>query len=149
MNLWGVRQKLFGPLLLATCAAALLVWATGFFYAEVKVWPKTRGGFIFTLGTSGRGLCVRHTMRWPIERWHQEAWLGMDTRWVNEWWPRAQHSPTEDLYFVPWWNIAAGSILVLTGVHLLHSRQHCRKCGYDLRGLPGNICPECGRSFRG
>lgn len=23
----------------------------------------------------------------------------------------------------------------------------CALCGYDLRGLPGDICPECGREF--
>lgn len=24
---------------------------------------------------------------------------------------------------------------------------HCRSCGYSLRGLAGNICPECGFEF--
>ncbi len=24
----------------------------------------------------------------------------------------------------------------------------CRKCGYDLRGSPSGICPECGRSSK-
>jgi hypothetical protein len=24
---------------------------------------------------------------------------------------------------------------------------HCLNCGYDLRGLPENRCPECGRAF--
>ena len=24
---------------------------------------------------------------------------------------------------------------------------HCLDCGYDLRGLPKNRCPECGREF--
>lgn len=24
---------------------------------------------------------------------------------------------------------------------------YCRKCGYALRALPSNVCPECGRSF--
>jgi hypothetical protein len=23
-------------------------------------------------------------------------------------------------------------------------KQHCAKCGYDLRGLSGGVCPECG-----
>jgi hypothetical protein len=25
----------------------------------------------------------------------------------------------------------------------------CSGCGYDLRGLPGPLCPECGNPFRG
>jgi hypothetical protein len=24
---------------------------------------------------------------------------------------------------------------------------HCPQCGYDVRGLPAPICPECGRAF--
>ena len=24
----------------------------------------------------------------------------------------------------------------------------CQQCGYDLRGLPSNRCPECGMAFR-
>ena len=24
---------------------------------------------------------------------------------------------------------------------------HCEKCWYRLRGLPRNVCPECGREF--
>lgn len=28
-------------------------------------------------------------------------------------------------------------------------RRTCRKCGYDLRGLPSNRCPECGTAING
>jgi len=27
---------------------------------------------------------------------------------------------------------------------LSHHETNCRTCGYDLRGLPGTVCPECG-----
>ena len=27
------------------------------------------------------------------------------------------------------------------------SGAHCRHCGYDVRGLNGAVCPECGRNF--
>ena len=30
---------------------------------------------------------------------------------------------------------------------LLHESGTCRKCGYDLRGLPEPRCPECGAPF--
>lgn len=31
------------------------------------------------------------------------------------------------------------------GVTLLEAGNHCRNCGYDLRGLLHGVCPECGR----
>ena len=29
----------------------------------------------------------------------------------------------------------------------MHAAAYCPRCGYALRGLPGNICPECGSLF--
>jgi hypothetical protein len=44
--------------------------------------------------------------------------------------------------------------LVLSGVVFLRNRYrpiyppgHCRKCGYDLQGVPEPRCPECGKPF--
>ncbi len=43
--------------------------------------------------------------------------------------------------------ICLAGICVLAGflrfTHAAHA-DLCRKCGYDLRGSPGPICPECG-----
>lgn len=38
---------------------------------------------------------------------------------------------------VRWWGMSKARIELL-------SRLHCRVCGYDLRGLTGVRCPECG-----
>jgi hypothetical protein len=34
-----------------------------------------------------------------------------------------------------WWSVRGG----WTGPGT------CKRCGYDVRGVPGNVCPECGR----
>jgi hypothetical protein len=42
------------------------------------------------------------------------------------------------------------AILLYAGRHILRSPPTpgtCRRCGYDLRGLPEPRCPECGTSF--
>jgi hypothetical protein len=54
-----------------------------------------------------------------------------------------------------WW--LSGGVLALTGLTLLwwslcrdrsRSRRRCPKCWYDMAGVPGLVCPECGRDAR-
>ena len=42
----------------------------------------------------------------------------------------------------PWPGIA----LVLYVMRRKHTPGICRNCGYDLRGTPSGVCPECGRT---
>ncbi len=37
--------------------------------------------------------------------------------------------------------------VIKTDFAVARHRNQCLKCGYDLRGSPGPLCPECGRSF--
>jgi hypothetical protein len=46
--------------------------------------------------------------------------------------------PKARLKVTNWW----------TGAYRSESGQHCQKCGYDLHGLTGAACPECGTSRR-
>lgn len=55
----------------------------------------------------------------------------------------------------PWLVIDAVAGGVLLGAILvvrrwtrgsLHLMGHCRACGYDLAGVPGTVCPECGEA---
>lgn len=49
---------------------------------------------------------------------------------------------------LPLWLPAAPVLLILALVAFIRWRirpGHCRGCGYDLRGTPGPVCPECGR----
>ncbi|MFN9063605.1 MAG: hypothetical protein ACK5W2_00795 [bacterium] len=48
------------------------------------------------------------------------------------------------------WSVVAGSVLAcpmaVRHARAAHRRRHgrCTRCGYDLRGLAGGACPECG-----
>src|SRR5688572_6406393 len=53
--------------------------------------------------------------------------------------------------------VAAGSLLALAGVTLFiwavwwdrsRGRRRCPRCWYDLGGVSGVVCPECGRTAR-
>jgi hypothetical protein len=49
---------------------------------------------------------------------------------------------------LPLWMPAAPVLLILAVIAFIRWRirpGHCRGCGYDLRGTPGPVCPECGR----
>ena len=64
-----------------------------------------------------------------------------------QWWFWDYRHAMYEMYYVPLW--LPGAALVLpTGWCCLRARrsslQGCRACGYDLVGLPGPVCPECG-----
>jgi hypothetical protein len=65
-----------------------------------------------------------------------------------EWLPRHSDDGSAWMVSVPWWTLgAAGGVLMCAGFWGIRAPQgHCRKCEYDLVGLPvgASVCPECG-----
>jgi len=65
-----------------------------------------------------------------------------------EWLPRHTNDGSAASLSVPWWMLGAiGGLLACAGFWGIRTpRGHCRKCEYDLRGLPAgaSVCPECG-----
>lgn len=56
-----------------------------------------------------------------------------------------------NIVLLPMW-LAAGALFAFVMKRILSkqprvSHGRCRACGYDLRGLPSNVCPECGFRF--
>ena len=59
------------------------------------------------------------------------------------------------LSLLSWWGVMLAAIGLAVAVYVRGRQQrqrqawvdagHCAACGYDLRGLPTSVCPECGR----
>jgi len=93
---------------------------------------------------------------------------GFSHRFTLTWWPRFHEEAGAAPVFrigpapavlppaaryrsikVPLWMLAAPLVLGVAWVALRRWRTppgHCRGCGYDLRGTPGSVCPECGET---
>jgi hypothetical protein len=66
----------------------------------------------------------------------------------------------ESLPYQPMWSGAIGNatffgsvwLMILLAVRRIFRRRHrsgmCVQCGYDLRGLSGDRCPECGAASK-
>jgi hypothetical protein len=165
LNLWRIRRMFLRPVAGVLAGALILAWASSYFYVYVKVWmfgPE----HVMLAGLSSRSISLQRNdynpeiahqvmmfmpattpTYWPRSRWIDAGWLGPATRWQTAWFPQYIRRPAGWVLIIPWWNMAVGAVLFLVVLHLLQSRGHCRHCGYDLRGLPGDICPECGRTF--
>ena len=53
------------------------------------------------------------------------------------------------MYGVPAYIVLASAAFIRNRSHPVYPRGHCTTCGYNLRGSPGGICPECGTPFEG
>ena len=99
-----------------------------------------------------------------IGRMHGSSVCGLQPGWTS---PRAQplrwsrawhtlHLNATELhvaYHFPLWTlVASGTLLAALSRTLLRSarfnQRKCLRCGYDLRGTPGDRCSECGLAIR-
>lgn len=68
-----------------------------------------------------------------------------------EWLPRYADDGSARTLVLPWWMLGAlGGGLMCAGLWGIRApKGHCRKCEYDLRGLPAGagVCPECGATL--
>ena len=74
------------------------------------------------------------------------AWATVDNMFTGLW--RMDWYPSGPVIGVKTWFVALVCSLPLAASVVMHRRYvppgHCRKCRYDLRGLSGETCPECG-----
>ena len=92
--------------------------------------------------TSGDGFADEGSVRWRLEEYssYRIAW-----GWEFEWWPSATSSYHS--VKIPLWFLLL--LIAAPTAWLWHTDRRakpwqCPKCRYDLRGLDGGVCPECG-----
>ncbi|MCP4589978.1 MAG: hypothetical protein GY842_04485 [bacterium] len=95
-------------------------------------------------------LPIRRWLRWGALGWGLPVWAAMG---VFEVLRRGIDRVTviQLVATLPLW-LAGGALFghlmkrILVREHKFKAG-HCRACGYNLRGLPSNVCPECGFRF--
>ncbi len=78
----------------------------------------------------------------------EPSWIWEPATPVLAWWPRVLWTDPDWLLVVPLW-IPTGLCGVAAGASWWRwwrrkQASACVRCGYDLRGLPSGVCPECG-----
>jgi OPA family glycerol-3-phosphate transporter-like MFS transporter len=129
----------------------LLLWSINGFFQGMG-WPPCGRSMGHWFGEKERGL--------TFSIWNTSHNIGGGIAGAVAGWAAAHLGGWQQAFFVP------GVIALLGAAYLLwrlrdtpqsvglppieeylDSRRTCRDCGYDLRGLPGVRCPECGLEF--
>jgi|GEM_PF-4950252 len=93
---------------------------------------------------------VRQCLRGRSSRWPAPAVLGafMLVTWFADGALRS-HLPHVRTHYI--WLVILWALLRQIHVHQIRAKLprslpgHCPNCGYDLRGNPSHLCPECGK----
>ncbi len=112
-------------------------------------WERKRAIHQRCSGRSAR-LPIRRWALWGMLAWGVPMWLAMNLLLPTLSNTRAIDL-TEMLIGVAFW-LGGGALFGVAMKSFLTRRHkfkkgHCRNCGYNLRGLPANVCPECGFRF--
>lgn len=133
-------------IIVATCVLWYPLWLM--FRVRWIAWEQRRAARQRSRGAGQRE---------PIKRWvlYGAVTFGL-FMWAFDGVPRYLAGPergnlTTLLLKLPIW-LGAGALFGFIMKWILGRRHnfkpgHCRACGYDLRGLPDNVCPECGFRF--
>ncbi len=143
---FGVRRLRVTTWIVGVVAAMLVVVWVGSVWVNVNVVTGkpgsqislsiVRGSFMYTrMSLTLRGGVSGGVNRRPGMQW----WFHVDGPAALMWSRRV---------FVPQWVVAAPAV-VFAGLLAwrdvrMRGPGRCRGCGYDLRGVEGGVCPECG-----
>lgn len=98
------------------------------------------------------GLCLSQAWHAAHNTFFNRVWFGLYTDWL---WPFTSYDSEalDDLGHLIQFGLAmtlifaAGPISRLVMRGIAHLPGQCGKCGYDIRGVSGGACPECGAAI--
>ncbi len=124
-------------LLIATASVASGWWEA---YLNLKDGPLLglSAGLVYFSAEPGRG--------------PNPGWIKSRDELAVVWWPRypIKWEPNRHTIACPLWLLLATVAIPTLLVWRLapkFPRGHCRRCGYNLKGLTEARCPECGQTF--
>lgn len=98
-------------------------------------------------GITGGGMFVGE----EIPYWWPRGWFAQrrQNRDPQLWLPYINRNRDQRVVVIPFWLVLAGLGPATGWLFLIDgpSSGHCLRCGYDLAGIRGPACPECGREI--
>lgn len=136
-------------------------------------WPERAADWWITMNAGSRqavfasedhgDLCVMTDAGWPLKCFQATLWMSKHRSPVSDGWVQlpgwcvGRRSPTISLPIKPLWlGFGINSVVLGVGTGVLMAaprwtrrrirmaQGRCASCGYDLKGLSGGVCPECG-----
>lgn len=141
---------------LAVSVALVAVIVGSFFIGYRRVWATPKYERLVTIGAGSVG-AAQVDRDPPRDVWLRSIMPSGFRSTSGEhpyWWPYFSTTPGTDSWFaaIPLWPLLLLVAAPTAWLFRIDSRAkawQCSKCRYDLRGLDGDICPECGSAAKG